>query len=183
MEEYPLARTKLKKTSPTQKSPPDASRQTGAAYGLGLTSDEMMEQFGIPDSKITKQRLRSLTNLCWFGRNEDPETTKIRMIDAVKRYEALAPRDEIEAILCEQIIGNTLAINECLGRASRAEYLETFLKCGNTATKFEGQLLKQVAALDKRRGRNPQKVVVEHVNVESGGQAIVGHVETKESKS
>ena len=37
--------------------------------------------------------------------------------------------------------------------------------------------------LDKHRSRNPQKVVVEHVNVEAGGQAIVGHVETKESKS
>ena len=67
--------------------------------------------------------------------------------------------------------------------ASLAEYLETFLKYSNTATKFETQLVKQIAALDKYRGRNPQKVVVEHVNVESGGQAIVGHVETKESKS
>jgi len=43
--------------------------------------------------------------------------------------------------------------------------------------------VKQLAALDKHRGRNPQKVVVEHVHVEAGGQAIVGHVETKEPRS
>ena len=178
-----MAVTTLKKPTPIRKNPPELSDQSEPAFGLGHTSDDMMEQFGIPNSKITKQRLRSLTNLCWFGRDDDPETTRIKMIDAVRRYEALAPQDELEAILCEQIVGSTLAINACLKRASLAEYLETSLKYSNTATKFETLLLKQIAALDKHRGRNPQKVVVEHVNVESGGQAIVGHVETKESKS
>ena len=178
-----MAETRLKKPTPTQKNISDVPRQTGPAYGLRHTSDDMMEKFGISRSGIHTQRMLSLTNLCWFERHDDPETQKVKMIDAVKRYEALDPQDELEAILCEQIIGNTLAINACLRRASRAEYLESFTKFSNTAAKLEAQLLKQVAALDKRRGRNPQKVVVEHVNVEAGGQAIVGHVETKESKS
>jgi len=36
--------------------------------------------------------------------------------------------------------------------------------------------VKQLAALDKHRGKGQQKVTVEHVNVASGGQAIVGNV-------
>ena len=37
--------------------------------------------------------------------------------------------------------------------------------------------LKQVAALDKHRGKGQKKVTVEHVHVAAGGQAIVGNVE------
>lgn len=36
----------------------------------------------------------------------------------------------------------------------------------------------QLAALDKRRGKGQQKMTVEYDNVEAGGQAIVGNVNT-----
>ncbi|MEM9128795.1 MAG: hypothetical protein AAGA97_03620 [Pseudomonadota bacterium] len=36
----------------------------------------------------------------------------------------------------------------------------------------------KLARLDKHRGKGQQRVTVEHVNVEPGGQAIVGHVDT-----
>jgi len=39
---------------------------------------------------------------------------------------------------------------------------------------------KQLAALDKRRGRGQQKVTVEHVTVAAGGQAIVGNIEAEQ---
>ena len=35
-------------------------------------------------------------------------------------------------------------------------------------------------ALNKHRGKGDQKVTVEHVNVEAGGQAIVGSIETRQ---
>ncbi len=41
---------------------------------------------------------------------------------------------------------------------------------------------RQLAALDKHRGKGRQKITVEHVTVEAGGQAIVGEVHT-DSKS
>ena len=37
-------------------------------------------------------------------------------------------------------------------------------------------------ALNRHRGKGQQKITVERVNVERGGQAIVGHVETGKSK-
>ncbi len=37
---------------------------------------------------------------------------------------------------------------------------------------------RQIEVLDKHRGKGQQKVTVENVNVEPGGQAIVGHLET-----
>ena len=35
--------------------------------------------------------------------------------------------------------------------------------------------------LDKHRGKGQQKVTVEHVHVEAGGQAVVGNVTTNKS--
>jgi hypothetical protein len=38
-------------------------------------------------------------------------------------------------------------------------------------------------ALDKHRGKGQQKITVEHVTVEAGGQAIVGNVRAPVAKS
>ncbi|MDC1319505.1 hypothetical protein N8Y93_02300 [Litorivicinus sp.] len=48
--------------------------------------------------------------------------------------------------------------------------------------KLSQTYLKQVAALDKHRGGASQKVVVEHVTVGDGGQAIVGNVTSGKPK-
>jgi hypothetical protein len=40
--------------------------------------------------------------------------------------------------------------------------------------------LKQVETLEKYRGKAAQqKVIVEHVHIHEGGQAVVGHIESK----
>jgi len=43
--------------------------------------------------------------------------------------------------------------------------------------------LRQIEVLEKRRGRGQQKVTVEHVHVNVGGQAIVGNIEVADRKS
>ena len=40
----------------------------------------------------------------------------------------------------------------------------------------------QVKTLNKLRGKGDQKMVIEHVNVEPGGQAIVGQVQSGSKK-
>jgi hypothetical protein len=46
----------------------------------------------------------------------------------------------------------------------------------NRATKLMRTFASQVEALCRYRGKGEQKMVVEHVNVHKGGQAIVGPV-------
>jgi hypothetical protein len=153
------------------------------AYGLGFTSANLQAQFAVNDADFQKHKYEKLARLAWFSENEEPQKVSQKVIEAIRLYESLAPEDGVEAILCEQMVGNSLAINELLRRASNSKNYDTAVKCCKTASQLQGQFLKQAAFLDKHRGRNPQKVVVEHVNVESGGQAIVGHVETKGPKS
>ena len=47
------------------------------------------------------------------------------------------------------------------------------------AENFMKLFIKQAEALQRHRGKAHQKVTVEHVNVNQGGQAIVGNVTTR----
>jgi len=110
-------------------------------------------------------------------------TRRPSTVDAIRLYESLEPKDSLEAMLSEQMVGTHLVVTTLLERANLAKNVDLALKYMKTAAQFQGQFVKQLTALDKHRGRNPQKVVVEHVHVEAGGQAIVGHIETKETRS
>ncbi|MDA9226431.1 hypothetical protein N9P29_00865 [bacterium] len=78
-----------------------------------------------------------------------------------------------------QMIGTHEAATECLRRAmiegQGFESRDVNLK---HAEKLMAVYAKQIEALNKHRGKGQQKITVKHVNVESGGQAIVGNVET-----
>jgi hypothetical protein len=67
---------------------------------------------------------------------------------------------------------------ECLRRAAKPEQsFEGRERVLKQAQKLMALYAQQMAALDKHRGRGQQRVVVEHVHVHPGGQAIVGTVE------
>ena len=51
------------------------------------------------------------------------------------------------------------------------------------AERLMGLYTRHLAALDKHRGRGQQNITVRHVNVASGGQAIVGNVDAGQNKA
>ena len=53
---------------------------------------------------------------------------------------------------------------------------------GNLAIKLLRTFTTQLEALQRYRGKGQQKVTVEHVNVNAGGQAIVGTVQSPPMK-
>jgi hypothetical protein len=68
---------------------------------------------------------------------------------------------------------------ELLGRAAKGEYMEAVNTNVNMATKLLRTFTAQISTLNRIRGGSPsQKIVVEHVHVNEGGQAIVGNVES-----
>ena len=80
-------------------------------------------------------------------------------------------------MLAVQMVGAHEAAMECLRRAmlgnQSPEGRDLNLK---HAAKLMGIYERQVAALDKHRGRGQQNVTVKYVHVAEGGQAIVGNV-------
>jgi hypothetical protein len=90
----------------------------------------------------------------------------------------IAPRDEIEALLASQMIAVHFASIEATKRAAA---LDTSPELRSMNLKHAGQLMRtytqQMKALDRHRGKEQQRVKVEHVHVYHGGHAIVGKVE------
>jgi hypothetical protein len=94
---------------------------------------------------------------------------------AMEMLEALDPRDAIEGMICVQMIGLHNVTMECMRRAAHINgpERETALQQMNKASRTLGTL---VETLNKHRGKGRQTMVVEHVHVHQGGQAIVGQV-------
>jgi hypothetical protein len=89
----------------------------------------------------------------------------------------IGPKDELEGLLAVQMIGvHSLAI-ECLKRASQEGQTTFGMDANiNRATKLLRTFTTQMEALNRHRGKVGQQMVVGNVNVNEGGQAIVGPV-------
>src|SRR4029450_3909594 len=86
----------------------------------------------------------------------------------------IEPKDELEGMMAAQLIAAHNAAMECYRRAMIDD--QTFegrrenLTQANKLSRSFGVLIE---ALNRHRGKGQQKVTVEHVTVNAGGQAIV----------
>jgi hypothetical protein len=89
----------------------------------------------------------------------------------------IAPRDALEGLLAVQKIGVHNLAMECLRRASlKGQTFEGMDANVNRAVRLLRTFTSQMEALNRHRGRVGQSMVVGNVNVNDGGQAVVGLV-------
>jgi hypothetical protein len=95
----------------------------------------------------------------------------------VAALKGVAPADGMESMLAAQMVATHNAAMDCLRRAQldgqTFEGRDLNLK---HATKLLAAYARQMEAIDRHRGQGQQKITVEHVTVNAGGQAIVGGV-------
>ena len=90
----------------------------------------------------------------------------------------LAPNDEAEAMLICQMAACQGYAMELMTRAAHTGTLLVAESVVNMANKLMRTYTSQMQTLARYRGKtSQQKVIVEHVNVEAGGQAVVGAVQ------
>jgi len=94
-------------------------------------------------------------------------------------YLGLHPKSALESILASLIVGVSNAANDCLSQAARVAPKEIQHRDVNLRHALKGATVvtQLVDALERVRGNRPGNVSVGQVNVESGGQAIVGTVQ------
>lgn len=98
-------------------------------------------------------------------------------VKAIDLYESLGPTDGIEGMLAMQMVGTHNASLECFRRAMiYNQSLEAQKVYLSQAERMMGMYMRQVDALARHRGSGQPNITVGQVNVESGGQAIVGNV-------
>ena len=150
-----------------------------------ITNTERLQDiFKVDKQKRELEKINEIGKLLWVHPDASEEAVHSRILRALELYEGLEPMDAAEGMLAMQMVGTHDAALECLKRAAldnqTFEGRDMALK---HAQKLMSLYMQQLAALNKHRGKGQQKVTVEHVNVQAGGQAIVGNVEQGQSKS
>ena len=169
MAKHPAKRRKKSQKQAEAEAKPAASTQWERL--TGATSEELQ-------GHLVDQLIKSL----WLPSGMSDESRKERMTAAFDALQGIKPRDEIEGMLGVQMVATHSAAMECLRRAMLNEQTyegrDQNLKHGVKLLTLYGR---QLETLDKHRGKGQQKMTIEYVNVEAGGQAIVGHVNTDKS--
>jgi len=131
---------------------------------------------GSDDEDFTHILIEQTVVALWRGFSDlDKETHQINAtLDAMK---GMKPQDPLEGMLIAQLIATHNAAMECYRRAMIPEQaFEARREALNQANKLSRTYAALTEALDRHRGKGQQRITVEHVNVQAGGQAIVGAV-------
>jgi hypothetical protein len=122
----------------------------------------------------------SLLQLQAAARSPFGRISQTGMNAALAMITAAAPRDEIEAALAIQMACAHMAAMSILSKLDSGPATERRIAVfGSTAARLMKTYAMQVEVLRRLRGGGHQYVRVEHVHVNSGGQAAIGNVKNK----
>lgn len=123
---------------------------------------------------LVRQALQTL----WI-KGSDAEERGRQLVATVAALAGIGPKDELESMMAAQLIAAHNAAMECYRRAMIGDQtFEGRSENLNQANKLSRTFAALTDALNRHRGKGQQKVTVEHVHVHSGGQAVVGVIET-----
>ena len=115
-------------------------------------------------------------NTLWV-KHSDADQARRQRHAAVDALIGIKPADELEGMIAAQLIACHNASMECYRRAMIGDQtFEGRRESLSQANKLSRTYATLLEALNRHRGKGQQKVTVEHVTVNQGGQAIVGNV-------
>jgi hypothetical protein len=146
-------------------------------FGSRVSVDENRHCMGFPFVEI-ENTLNQLVRL--FGARKGSikkEEILTKVNAAISVFTEMKPKDSVEAMIITQMISVHEMALLSSERALITEQPDEFVgKNINRAAKLCRTYASLVEALNKHRTKGQQKITVQHVNVENGGQAIVGDV-------
>ena len=131
--------------------------------------------FGTAEPSFASWMLNGIINAACNGSPAHPPGAEA-INDALAAVTGIGARDEMEGMLATQMVATHFAAINALRRFKGAETIHQQDSNGNLAVKLLRTFALQIEALQRYRGKGKQKVTVEHVHVNTGGQAIVGVV-------
>ena len=179
IEENKMKKSKAGNSKLPENRPPirvEKSEKDGINHVLvHIDEDYLDTAFGTDNPVVMKQRFAEVSLIV----NKDSSTLNEEItIGAVELMKELAPRDSIEALLCSQMVAIHTALVDVSWRLRKSGTMEQFGIYEKASNRLARTFATQMEALNKHRRKGTQKVVVQHVNVENGGQAVVGDITT-----
>jgi hypothetical protein len=132
----------------------------------------LMESCGTADGAFLTPLLNQLANATGKGKNvsEADLNFVLSVIADIK------PRDQLEAMLASQMACVHIASMTFARRLNHVDNIQQQDSAEKAYNKLLRTFTSQMEALRKYRTGGEQKVTVQHVQVNEGGQAIVGNV-------
>ncbi len=162
----------MAKRSRTAKQPPPSL--------VPVESDTVFQQAtGAQEPTLQQRLIKQVADTLWLpdSLGDDERVTLVQ--SAISMLQGIKPSDEMEGMLATQMVATHNAAMECFRRAMiPAQSFEGRDQNLRHASKLLSLYSRQIEVLDRHRGKGQQKVTVEYVNIEAGGQAVVGHIET-----
>jgi hypothetical protein len=142
--------------------------------GVGILA--IMQAIGTTDPDFYDGLMGHLVNA---SRARNPLSQKAAnfMLSVVKGIE---PHDQVEAMLAAQMAAVHTASMTFARRLAHADNIPQQDSAERAFNKLARTFAAQVSALKEYRSKGEQRMVVQHVNVGDGGQAIVGNVSPPE---
>lgn len=147
---------------------------------IAMVIAKFMEALGTPDRELQMffldQVVKTFSGVASSGAFNEEKLVR-SCNNGLAILSGIQPKDEIEGMLAVQMIGVHNVAMETLARSMLSEQTFEGKQANvNQATKMLRTFTTQMEALKKYRTGGQQKVTVEHVHVNEGGQAIVGNV-------
>jgi hypothetical protein len=101
-----------------------------------------------------------------------------QLVTTIRDFADIAPSDSLQARLAAQMVSAHDLAMHFSGNAARATSVETAKELALLTKTFMRTFIDQIECWQKLKGAtSQQKVIVEHVHVYPGGQAVVGAIE------
>ncbi len=152
----------------------DTSRISNDHPDQGVGQAMLMEAIGTKEPDFIFPFISQLVNAGSQGPNVDVKGLNF-MLSVVKGVE---PKDQMEAMLAAQMAAVHMATMTFARRLAHVDNIPQQDSAERAFNKLARTYTTQMEALKRYRTGGQQKVTVEHVTVNEGGQAIVGNVET-----
>lgn len=136
--------------------------------------DLLQESFGTASGSFAGAVLAQLIGA--LSPSNSKGIDHIAINGAIAAISSVQPRDELETMLAAQMAAVHHATMDFAKRLNRAENIKQQESAERTFNKLARTFCVQLEALKRYRG-GEQKITVQHVTVNDGGQAIVGTVE------
>lgn len=133
----------------------------------------LMDAMGTTNLNFLNGIVSELINASTKGK--DPDVEKLNYMLSI--VTGIEPRDQMEAMLAAQMAAVHSQMMTFARRLNHTETIPQQDSAERAFNKLARTFTTQMEALNRYRGKGQQKMTVEHVNVASGGQAIIGNVQ------
>jgi hypothetical protein len=143
------------------------------SFSINITSEQLKHIFGTDNHRFIEELIIKTTQY----KSQRANIDGMDIFSTHKLFKNLNPKDEIECLLISQIL-NADKISHHYFRDAMTPDQTPFGKDSNTQryAKSINSMCKLIDTLTRYKRGGQQKVVVEHVTLENGSQAIIGNV-------